>query len=49
MTQIYVTYHEVVCHNVTICYDKKGMVLSFGSFEVYKSKNLIRELAYASY
>jgi len=40
---------EVVCHNMTICRDIKGMALNFGSFEVCTSTNFIKELPYISY
>ena len=49
MTQIYVTYHEVVCDDMTVCHDIKGVVLNFGSFEAYTSTNFIKELPYVSY
>ena len=44
MTQIYVTYHEVVCHYMTICHDIEGMVLNFGIFEVYTNTFFLRYL-----
>jgi len=37
MTKFYVTYHEVMCHDTTICHAIKGMVPKFGSFEVFRS------------
>ena len=41
MTQIYVTYHEVVCHDMTVYHDIEGMVLNFGSFEVYTNTDFL--------
>jgi len=38
MTKFYVTYHAVICYNITICHDIKGTVLNLGTFEVYKAE-----------